>query len=170
MNKPEIRRLTLHGMLFQGVYWFGFCTYYAFLVTTLIDHGWSAGAAAASITVMSVIILLVQPVIGFICDKYLSEKKLSVILLTLAAIFLFLLPFSLNYGNNILVLFNMIGISITGVQVAGLLDAWIIGLKQEFQSINYGLIRGRLCQKHTSVTNVKRNNKLKKNKKGVKWN
>jgi len=32
--------------------------------------------------------------------------------------------------------------TVTGVQISGLLDAWIVGLKQEFQSINYGLMRG----------------------------
>ena len=142
LNKSEIRGLTLHGMLFQGVYWFGFCTYIAFLVTTLIDYGWSAASAAGVITAMSVIVMLVQPVIGFICDKYLSEKKLSVVLLALAAILFFLLPFSFNSGSSTLVLINMMGITVTGIQVAGLLDAWIVGLKQEFQSINYGLIRG----------------------------
>jgi MFS transporter, PPP family, 3-phenylpropionic acid transporter len=53
-----------------------------------------------------------------------------------------LLPFSLASGSKPIVLINMIGITITGTQIAGLLDAWIVGLKQEFQSINYGLIRG----------------------------
>ena len=36
----------------------------------------------------------------------------------------------------------MIGITVTGTQVGGLMDAWIVGLKQEFPSINYGMIRG----------------------------
>ena len=142
LNKQGIRRLTLHGMLFQFVYWFGFCTYMAFMVTTLIDHGWSASAAAGAITAMSVIVMLVQPVFGYISDKYLSEKKLTIILLMLAAIFLLLLPFSLDYGSSPLVIINMIGITVTAIQVAGLLDAWIVGLKQEYQSINYGLFRG----------------------------
>ena len=142
LNRREIRRLTLHGMLFQGVYWFGFCTYMAFMVTTLIDYGWSASAAAGAITAMSVIVMLVQPFFGFISDKYLSEKKLTVFLLALAAIFLSLLPFSLNSGRGFIVLINMAGITVTAMQVAGLLDAWIVGLKQEFQSINYGLLRG----------------------------
>ena len=141
-DKSLIIKLTLHGMLFQAVYWFGFCTYITFMVTTLMDYGWKAGAAAGAITCMSVIVMLVQPFFGYLSDKYFSEKKLSVFLSALAAIFFILLPLSLRSGNTALVLINMLGVSVCGMQVAGLLDAWIVGLKQEFPSINYGLIRG----------------------------
>ena len=140
--QSEIRRLTLHGMLLVAVYWFGFCTYAAFMVTTLIDHGWSESAATGAITVMAVIIMFVQPVYGYISDKFLSEKKLSVLLLALAVVCFLSLPFSLRSGSTPLVWLSMIGITVTGAQVAGLLDAWVVGLKQEYQSINYGLIRG----------------------------
>jgi len=142
MDKTEIRKTTLHGMLYQAVYWFGFCNYIVFMVTTLIDHGWSANAAAASMTAMSVIVMVMQPVYGHLCDKYLSEKKLSVLLLSLTSVFLLLLPFSLRSGNATLVLINMICITATGTQIGSLIDAWIVGLKQEQPSINYGLIRG----------------------------
>jgi len=129
-------------MALVAVYWFGLCAYIAFMVTTLIDHGWSDSAAAGVMTAMPVIVLLVQPFYGYISDKFLSEKKLSVILLTLSAICMLLLPFSLRSGSMSLVVINMVGITASGMQVAGLLDAWIIGLKQEYPSINYGLIRG----------------------------
>jgi len=142
MNKTEIRKITLHGMLYQALYWFGFCTYIVFMVTTLIDHGWSAGAAAASITVMSVITMVMQPVYGYLCDKYISEKKLSVILLSLTVVSLLLLPLSLRSESAPLIIVNMIGVTVTGAQVGSLIDAWIVGLKQEQPSINYGLIRG----------------------------
>jgi len=142
MNKSEIRGLTFHGMLYQFFYWFGYCTYIAFIVTTLIDHGWSATAATACMTVMSVIVMVMQPVFGYLCDKYLSEKKLSVILLSLTVACLLFLPFSLRSESTPLILINMIGITVAGTQVGSLIDAWIVGLKQEFPSINYGLIRG----------------------------
>jgi MFS family permease len=129
-------------MLIQAVYWFGYCTYSAFMVTTLIDYGWSASAATWAMTAMAIIVMLVQPICGYISDKYLSDKKLSVLLLALAVICYLLLPFSLASGSKPIVLINMIGITISGTQVNALLDAWIVGLKQEYQSINYGLIRG----------------------------
>ena len=142
MDKSKIRKITIHGMLFQLAFFFGICTYVVFMVTTLIDYGWSDGAATGAMTIMSVIIMLTQPICGYISDNYLSEKKLSVVLLALAVVCFFLLPFSLESGSRPLVLVNMIGITVTGTQVSGLLDAWIVGLKQEYKSINYGLIRG----------------------------
>jgi len=129
-------------MLVQAFFWFGSCSYMAFMVATLIDYGWSAGGAAAALTVMAVIAMIVQPFYGFLSDKYLSEKILSITFFVISAVCFFLLPLSLNTGNMALILINMAGITVTGMQINGLLDSWIVGLKQEFNSINYGLIRG----------------------------
>jgi len=41
-----------------------------------------------------------------------------------------------------LVFLNMAGITVSAAQAGGLIDAWIVGLKQEYPSVNYGLIRG----------------------------
>ena len=142
MNKSSLLALNINGILVQVFFWFGSCSYMAFMVATLIDYGWSAGGAAAALTVMAVIAMIVQPFYGFICDKYFSEKILSVVLFTLSAVCFFLLPLSLRTGNIVLILVNMAGITVTGMQINGLLDSWIVGLKQEFNSINYGLIRG----------------------------
>ena len=59
--------------------------YFAFIITTLIDHGWSDSAATGAITAMSVIAMLTQPVIGYVSDKFLSEKKLVIFLLIFAS-------------------------------------------------------------------------------------
>jgi len=134
--------LNINGMLLQAFFWFGSCTYMAFMITTLIDYGWQASSAASAITAMAIIAMLVQPVYGFISDKYLLEKKLTVSLLAATAVLFALLPLSLGSGNMFFILLNMTGITVTGMQINGLLDAWIVGLKQEFPSINYGLIRG----------------------------
>ena len=116
--------------------------YFAFIVTTLIDHGWADSAAAAAITAMSIIAMLTQPVIGYISDKYLSEKKLTITLLIFGSICFFLLPLSLSSGNMVLIFINMAGVTVSAAQAGGLIDAWIVGLKQEYPTVNYGLIRG----------------------------
>jgi len=36
----------------------------------------------------------------------------------------------------------MAGITMSAAQAGGLIDSWIVGLKQEYESVNYGLIRG----------------------------
>ena len=142
MSKSEAYKINIHGMLYQAVFWLGFCTYVSFMIATLIDYGWAANTAAGAITAMSVIVVFTQPIYGYITDRYLSEKKLSILLLVLTTILLVLLPFSLRFGNHLMVLMNMVGISVTGMQIAGLMDAWVVGLKQEIETVNYGLIRG----------------------------
>lgn len=137
-----MRRITLHGMLLQALFWFGMCTHLAFLVVMLIDHGWSASFTTGMITVMSLIVIIVQPIYGYISDKYLSEKKMSVILLSAMIVFLGIFPFALGTGNNMIIISNMVGITLSGMHVAGLLDSWIVGLNQEFPSVHYGTIRG----------------------------
>jgi len=136
------RRITLHGMLLQIPYWFGCSIYFAFIVTTLIDNGWSESAATGATTVISVIVMLVQPFFGYLCDKFFSEKKLTIVLLIFAAASFFLLPLSLESGKMALVFLNMAGITVSIAQVCGFIDAWVVGLKQEYPSVNYGLIRG----------------------------
>jgi len=129
-------------MLLQIPYWFGCCAYYAFMVKTLVDYGWSGSAATAAITSMTVITVIAQPIYGYLCDNYITEKKLSVIMMLLTAAVFFLLPFSLGSGSTVLVLINMGVFALTGAQIVALMDAWIVGLKQEYPSINYGYIRG----------------------------
>ncbi|MCL2867471.1 MAG: MFS transporter [Clostridia bacterium] len=141
-STASARRITMHGMLLQLPYWIGCCMYYSFVVTTLTDFGWSGSGATGVMTAMSVITMFVQPVYGYLCDKVLSEKKLSVILLILGAACFLLLPVSLSSGSMAAVLVNMIGITVTASQAGGLLDAWVVGLKQQYPSVNYGLIRG----------------------------
>jgi predicted MFS family arabinose efflux permease len=141
MNR-QARRLNAHGMALQFAFWFGCCTYISFMLMTLIDYGWTAGAATMAMTVMPAVTLFTQPVYGYVSDRYLSEKSLCVILLSAVSVCLFLFPIALDSGNMAFVFAVMGGISVVGMQVAGLLDAWIVGLKQENEAVNYGLIRG----------------------------
>jgi len=138
----QVHKITLHGMLLMTVFWFAVGTYVVFMVTTLIEHGWADSEATGAITIMAVVTILMQPFYGYISDKFKSEKKIAVSLLSLAGICFAMMPYSLQTGNKIIILLNMAGVTLTGMQVGGLIDAWIVGLKQEYESINYGLIRG----------------------------
>jgi PPP family 3-phenylpropionic acid transporter len=143
MEKQEnLRALTLHGMSVEAAYWFGYCSYIAFMVTTLLDFGWTSSQATGAMTAMSALSLLVQPLVGYLSDNFFSEKKLAQLLMLGCTLSMGLLPFALSTGHRIPVLIGMILINITGGQVCGLLDAWIVGLKNEHPSMNYGMLRG----------------------------
>ncbi|MCL1884250.1 MAG: MFS transporter [Defluviitaleaceae bacterium] len=141
MRNTEVRRINIHGMVLQFAFWFGICTYFSFTVATLVDHNWTAGNATMAITVMSAVVMFAQPAFGYASDKFISEKKLCVILLIAGSLLFFLFPFALRH-SNVLAIATMVAISVTVVQVNGLMDAWIVGLRQENENINYGLMRG----------------------------
>lgn len=137
-----LRSLTVRASLLEIFYWFAMSTYTSFMVSTLINIGWTQSLAAGAITACSAIMLMSQPITGYLIDKYLTEKKLVLICLVGAAIFLAAFPFTLTSGSNALIFANMVLFTLTGSAMAGFLDAWVVGLRQEFQELNYGLIRG----------------------------
>ncbi|MCL1845089.1 MAG: MFS transporter [Defluviitaleaceae bacterium] len=140
MSNSQARKINIHGMVLQFAYWFAICTYFSFIIATLVDNDWTAGDATLAITVMSAVVMFTQPAFGYVSDK-LSEKKLCVILLVVGGLLFFLFPFAIGAGR-LFVVATMVGISVTVVQVNGLMDAWIVGLRQENEAVNYGLIRG----------------------------
>lgn len=141
MSSSQVRRVNIHGMLLQFAFWFAICTYFSFIIATLVDYGWTPGDATMSITAMSAVIMFMQPVYGYVSDKFISEKKLCVLFLFAGGVLFFLFPLALS-TSGFFVVAVMIGISVTAVQTIGLMDAWIVGLRQENESVNYGLMRG----------------------------
>lgn len=141
-ESSAIRSITIRACFLELFYWFGVATYTAFMVSTLIDQGWSRSLAAGVMTLCSVALLISQPVVGYIVDRYLTEKKLLIGALLVGAVALAALPLSLSNGSKSLIFANLLLYTLTGSSMANFIDAWVVGLKQEFPSINYGLIRG----------------------------
>ena len=137
-----VRTLTLRGMLLSGLFWFGYCSYVAFTATMLIDYGWSDSAATGLITMMSVVTFLTQPLIGFFSDKQGSVKRQAIWMMLLGSVSLALLPFALKSGSRLLTVCAIIFCTVTVSQAPGIMDAWIVGLNQEYPALNYGLVRG----------------------------
>lgn len=142
MDKSPVRSITVHGIMLEMTFWLGYCAFSAFSITTLVGAGWMRSKAAALITAMAVLTVIIQPIYGYVSDKLISEKKLAIIMIIGAAIFIGVLPISLNFGNSVLIILNFIGITIFGSSINGMLDAWLVSLKQQYHNINYGLIRG----------------------------
>ncbi|MCL2198144.1 MAG: MFS transporter [Defluviitaleaceae bacterium] len=142
MDKTQVRRVNLHGMALQFAFWFGCCTYIGFFVSTLIYYGWEAGTAALVVMTMSVMVMFTEPLYGYVSDRLGSEKRICVVLLLTSAACVFVFPFALESGNMAFVVMVFAGFGFSCMQIAGLMDAWIVGLKQENEAVNYGLIRG----------------------------
>jgi PPP family 3-phenylpropionic acid transporter len=141
-ESSSIRSITIHGLMLEAAYYFGYCAYLAFIIADLIQHGWSQSAAAGAMTVMSMITVLIHPLFGYLSDSVFSEKRLIVTFLILTLIPMALLPVLLERGSHLLILLDMVCITLTASQVGGILDAWLVNLRRAMPDINYGFIRG----------------------------
>lgn len=138
MTKTNV--IQLKGALVQSLFWASYCAYSSFIVTMLTDYGYPSATATAMMTATSVLSFIAQPVSGYICDNYISHKKVYIALTICALPTMVLLSYLLFSPALTMVL--MLLFTIFMVQMPGLLDAWVIGLTNRYPSVNYGLCRG----------------------------
>ena len=133
MRKTQ-RQITIQASLLEIFFWFAMSTFTSFTVSTLISFGWAQSQAALVMTVGSLTSLAAQPILGYIVDRFLTEKKLVLLGLTGAALVILLFPFAITSGSQAAVFAAVILFNLCGGQMAGFIDAWVVGLKQEYPS------------------------------------
>lgn len=136
----KTHEIQLKGALVQSLFWGSYCAYSSFIVTMLTDYGYASATATAMMTATSVLSFIAQPVSGYICDNYISHKKVYIALTICALPTMVLLPHVLF--SPALTMALMLLFTIFMVQMPGLLDAWVIGLTNRYPQVNYGLCRG----------------------------
>ncbi len=136
----KTHEIQVKGSLVQSLFWASYCAYCGFIVTMLTDYGYPSATATAMMTATSVLSFIAQPVSGYICDNYLSHKKVYITLTICALPTMVLLSYLLF--SPVLTLVLMLLFTIFMVQMPGLLDAWVIGLTDRYPDVNYGLCRG----------------------------
>lgn len=136
----ESRKNTLHAMLLEAFFWMSNCAYGGFIVTMLTDYGYSSATATALMTCMAAVSFIAQPITGYLCDNYFSQRKLYLVLISCSVPLYLLL--SRSMASLPLTVLCMFFITLTMQQVTGLVDAWLVHLQQEDPRINYGLCRG----------------------------
>ncbi|MBQ4050405.1 MAG: MFS transporter [Oscillospiraceae bacterium] len=131
---------TLHVMLLSGSFWIALSGYGAFIVTMITDFGYSATTASAIMTVMSVVAFAVQPVTGYLCDNYFSQRTVFVTLACFAIpLCLFLQTSMVSLPMLVAVMFLL---TVTFRQIPGLIDSWIVRMQKDDPDLNYGWCRG----------------------------
>ncbi len=138
MNKT--RAVQVKGLLVQAIFWASYCAYSSFIVNMLTGYGYPSATATGMMTATSVLSFIAQPVSGYICDNFISHKKVYIALTICALPTMVLLARCLF--SPVLTMALMLLFTIFMVQMPGLLDAWIIGLTNRYPGVNYGLCRG----------------------------
>lgn len=141
---------TFHAMALEAFYWMSNCAYGAYIVTTLTDHGYSPTTASAIMTVMAVIAFATQPITGYICDNYFPHWKVFIVLISCALPIYLLLIGSMK--SMVLTIICMILITLSMLQLPGLVDAWILRMQRDDPNINYGLCRGSASLMYATIS------------------
>ena len=138
MNKT--REIQVKGLLVQALFWASYCAYSSFIVNMLTDYGYPSATATGMMTATSVLSFIAQPVSGYICDNFISHKRVYIALTICALPTMVLLSHCLF--SPALTMALMLLFTVFMVQMPGLLDAWVIGLTNLYPGVNYGLCRG----------------------------
>lgn len=138
--KNPVLKATLQGMLLDGLFWAGYCSFGSFIIPFLLDSGFSESSASIVMTMISTISFLVQPLTGHLCDTHVSQRQVYLTLSACSVPLLLLLPHAA--GNAPLTLLIMFFLTVSLYQVPGLVDSWIIHMKKQHPALNYGLPRG----------------------------
>lgn len=135
-----MKRLNLKFSLLQGSYWSASCMIFAFLVTYLSHHGYRTLHIGLIMTILSLTTFILQPVIGYVNDNYISEKKLYIIFSILAIPSLFLMQSTVSVFWAFIVTSILTSVFIR--QFPALIDSWTVKIQTNNNNINYGLSRG----------------------------
>jgi len=131
---------TLQAMALQGFYGFANCSYGAFLVMMLTDHGYSAAMATGLLTCFAVVSFISQPIAGYLSDSRFSPRTLILLLTGCIIPVLLIMPHVMH--SLPLVILCMLIMNICGAQLPGLLDSWILSMQREEPDLSYGVCRG----------------------------
>lgn len=124
--------------MLQCMFWITYCLAFGFLVAYLSSVGYSKTVIGLVIATLATVSILVQPLYGYLSDKFFDIKKILFCCLFVASISVVLIPFA---SKNIITLFLLcIVLGASEYGLASLVDCWCIKLSAKYP-VNYGLSR-----------------------------
>lgn len=131
------KNLLLMGI--QGFYWCAYCTYFGFIVLYMQNHGYTNVQCAQTQVMIAVATLIVQPLIGYLTDTYITCKKFLLLTTAVAIPLAFLLQ--ITFENPILCYIAITVQSVLFYPSASLIDSWTMALREEDAQVQYPLTR-----------------------------
>lgn len=129
----------IHFFLANVSFYFAYNLFSGFMVLYLTANGYSALYCGMVNTVINIINMVLQPLIGYITDTYVTVKKYLVVssVLLVGAVFLF----PMAVGDPLLCFAAVVVISLFALPYMFLLDTWVVGARAERPHLDYGQIR-----------------------------
>ncbi len=137
---PQAKRTTLLFALLQGFYWSSYCMLYAFLITILTGYGFTTLQAGIAMTLISVVTIIAQPLLGYISDTFLPAKRLLIFCMAIGAGLTLLLPTALS-SSKALGLSLVLLISVFDYSIYTVIDVWIVRTIAKNPGMEFAVMR-----------------------------
>ncbi len=141
MKDPALfKKENVLFILVQMIYWSSNCLVYGFLVTFLKGCGYSDLMCGLASTGMALTLMVAQPILGYLADSFISQKKLLFICFIIAIPTVYLIPISAATGGSVVILAVIAAATFSNPQYT-IIDAWVVRMKEEKPYVDFGLIR-----------------------------
>lgn len=127
--------------LLEGVFFCGFCAFYAYVVSIMLDYGYNEVQCGYVTMLQFIVMLVAEPIYGQLIDRSVSPKKMFLILCIGGLVTTPLLPLAFSHGF----VWSMLAVGLVSALdfcvTGGVMDTWITHLIRKDDSIDYGVIR-----------------------------
>ena len=123
----------------QGMYWMSYCIMFPFLVRMCTEFGYDDFQSGVVLTGATIANLVMQPVIGSICDKLLHIKPLFIAMFAAGGAFSLLLPVGKKNFFVLFATFLLLSACIQTLQY--IIDIWSVRISMTGVEYNYGFSR-----------------------------
>lgn len=129
---------VLFGLV-HGLYWAGNCMFLGFMVTYLTAEGYNTSLIGVLMSLMTMLSIFVQPVLGYLSDTYVPVKVISLVLLAV------LIPMGLVIpavvAVPLLASVIVVALGLLTNTLAPLLEVWTIRSGEEHPGVKFGFTR-----------------------------
>lgn len=127
--------------LLEGLYWSAYCVLFAFTVTIFSAYGYSTAICGVVATLQYIVLLVGQPLYGYIIDHLLSPKRFFILLTAADIVFSFALPYVFSQGLWVLLPYYVV-FSFFNFSAYSVVDTWAIEVDNHLPGLDFGLQRG----------------------------
>lgn len=120
------------------LFYAAFACYYPFLITFYEEKGLSYTEIGIAFAVSSIAGVIIQPVWGYLTDKYLNRRLSIIITMILSAVIILTYISASSFFGIIIVLLVFISFQSS---ISSITDAYCYEIIDEYKSIDYGKIR-----------------------------
>lgn len=137
----KFRRGNLGFFTLQGCFMATYCTIFGFTVTILLEYGFSSGFCGIITMLQCVVLMLIQPVYGYLVDHFISPKKGFIAIISIGTVLAIPLAAVFRMSATVVVVYMTL-LSMFTFSAGALLDHWCVDVINKTRGMDYAIVRG----------------------------